>query len=86
MEEEKPKVPKTYLTKAYVKQLEKGLYGLFRNLEFEDDKGVREKVKEIGPIRLLREAKMPDEDKQVVLKTYDPIRQIEIGLVDVGTG
>lgn len=82
-DQDKPKAPKTYLSKAYLKHLEKNLYGLFRNLEIEDEHGNREKIKEIGPLKMLRKAKLPEEDKRVVLKTYEPATQEEIGLVEL---
>jgi hypothetical protein len=80
--DKKPKMPKTFLSPAYIKVLEKNLYGLFRNLEVEE-KGQREKLREIGPIKLLRKAKLPDEDKQVVIRTVDPKTGEAIGLVEV---
>lgn len=81
--------PKVWLTAAYVKMLEANLYGLFRDAVVEEKdprtgKVTREKTgKPIGPIRLLREAKLPDEDKRVVLKTVHPNTGKEIALVEV---
>lgn len=75
-EPSKAQVPRTFLSKAYLQEVEKGLYGLFRNLEMvevgKDGQEVREKVgKPIGPLRLLREARKGEESR-VVLRSHHP--------------
>jgi hypothetical protein len=81
LEEEKPKVARTWMSKAYLIQVEKNLYGLYRHLEQENpDTGLREKVgKPIGPIRLLRPAKGDD---QVVIRTVHPVTGQELSLCE----
>lgn len=84
---EKP-VKRTFLSKAYLRELEPGTFGLFRNLEVEEvdpktGQPVREKVgRPIGPIGLLREA-AKGEEAQVVLRTYHPTQNRPIELVKV---
>lgn len=67
--------PKVIAGSAYVKLLEKGLYGLFRDVYTEEQvEGAephREKMGSIGPISLLREMQKGEEG-QVVLKTSHP--------------
>lgn len=79
------KVPRTFMGKAYLQELERDLYGLFRNIEVEeigkDGKPVREKLKAIGPIRLLREARK-GEETQVVLRTFHPTENRPLDLVE----
>ena len=75
---EKKKVPRTFLSKAYIMELEKGLWGLYRDLLVETDvkdektgDQIREKVgKPLGPIGLLREMQKGEEE-HVVLRSYD---------------
>lgn len=76
-----------FMGKGYIMELEKGLFGLFRNVEVESvdkktGKSFREKIKAIGPISLLREAKA-DEMQRVVLRTIHPTTYKEIALVEV---
>lgn len=71
------KVVPTFAGKAYVMVLEKGLYGLYRDVfteEIDPSTGqpVREKMGSIGPIKLLREMQK-GEEQLVVLKTSHPL-------------
>ncbi len=75
---EKKDVPRTFLSKAYIVELEKGLWGLYRDVlvetnEFDKEgKPIREKVgKPLGPIGVLREMQKGEEEK-VILRSYDP--------------
>jgi hypothetical protein len=86
-EKKKLKMPRTFMSKAYIQELEKGLFGLYRNIEMEEPdpktgKPVREKIKAIGPIKLLREAQK-GEEKRVVLVTVHPVELRELALVEV---
>lgn len=73
-----------YLSKAYLKPVEKGLYGLFRDM-MEEDKTTKkaEILKQLGPTRLLREARNPEEEKAVVLRTFDSATHRELKLIEV---
>jgi hypothetical protein len=81
--------PKVWLSAAYLRILEPNVFGLYRDALVEEKdqrtgKVTREKTgKPIGPIRLLREAKMPEEDKVVVLRTVHPTTGKEIALVEI---
>lgn len=72
-----------FFSKAYLKEVERGLYGLFRDF-MEEDKttGKQEPLKNVGPTRLLREARTPEEEKAVVLKTVDA-KGNELKLIEV---
>ena len=49
--------PRVFLTPAYVREAEPGLYEMWRDVEVEED-GKREKFgKSVGPIMVLREAR-----------------------------
>lgn len=78
---------RTFLSKAYLKEVERGTFGLFRDLVFEEaDKKtgslIREKSgKPIGPIRLLREARKGEENR-VVMRTMHPKTGKAISLVE----
>lgn len=80
---EVPDVPRTFLSRAYLLQLEPGLYGLFRDVLQEDpESGRREKVgKPLGPIRLLRKKERPDET--TVIRTVHPSTGEDLDLVEV---
>ena len=87
MTKEKQKVPRTFLTAAYLQEVEKGVFGLFRNIEVEEPnertgKAVREKVKAVGPISLLREARKGEEEK-IVLHSFHPVSKRPIALVEL---
>ena len=69
MSDEK-KVPRTFMGKGYVVLLEKGLYGLYRDVLVQEG-DVREKAGSIGPIKLLREAQK-GEEALIVLRTSHP--------------
>lgn len=77
---------KVFLSKAYLTRLDKNTYGLFRNIEIEqqvNNKVVREKVgKPVGPISLLKK-KENNDTKPVVLRTICPLSNVEIKLVEV---
>lgn len=82
-------VNRTYLSKAFLKRLERKTYGLFRNLMMETDKQANvmgsmeaEIVKEIGPLKVLREAEK-GEETLVVLKTFDPVDHRELSLIEI---
>ena len=81
------KVPRTFLSPAYLKVIEDKTFGLFRSVtieEFDRTRGypVRVPAGEIGPIRVLREAE-PGEEARVVLKTFHPLTMKELSLVEV---
>jgi hypothetical protein len=51
------KVPRTFMTPAYVREIEPGLYEMWRDVEVEEN-GRREKHgRSIGPIMILRPAR-----------------------------
>lgn len=57
---QKDKVPRTFLSPAFLAEVEPKLFGLYRSIEVEEfdrQKGhpVREKIKNVGPIGLFRE-------------------------------
>lgn len=72
--ESKNKVPRTFLSPAFLVQVEPKLYGLYRSVEIEaikkDGTTYREKIKDIGPIALFREA---EGDEEVDMQTFHPI-------------
>jgi hypothetical protein len=78
---------KIFASAAFLKVLEKNLYGLYRSILVEldelgpDGKPIREKVKDVGPISLLREARKGEEDK-VVLRSHHPKEDRELALVE----
>ena len=81
-----PKV-RTFLGKAYLQILERNLYGIFRDVLVEEDdpktgKPVREKLKSLGPLKLLREAEK-GEEQRVVLRSHHPVENREISLVEL---
>lgn len=67
--------PKVIAGSGYVRLIEKGLYGLYRDVyteeEVEGGEPIKEKMGSIGPIRLLREMEK-GEEALVVLKTSHP--------------
>lgn len=67
--------PKVIAGSGYVREIEKGLYGLYRDVYTEEivegKDPVKEKMGSIGPIRLLREMEK-GEEAQVVLRTSHP--------------
>lgn len=80
---------RTFLEAAFLKRLERKTYGLFRNMVMETDEDdnvmgtkKREFIKELGPLKVLREAE-PGEEKFVVLKTIDPDTQKELSLIEI---
>ena len=82
-------INRTYLGKAFLKRLERKTYGLFRNLMMETDEPENvmggkkaEVIKELGPLKVLREAEK-GEEKEVVLRTIDPIDQRELSLIEI---
>jgi hypothetical protein len=75
------KVPRTFASQAYLRELDKGIFGLYRDVLVEDEKtGQREKAGKIGPISLLRPAK---EGENVVLRTVHPQTQELLELTEV---
>jgi hypothetical protein len=79
--------PKVFASPAFLKIMDKDVYGLFRSIiveEFNETTGktVREKVKDVGPISLLRELRK-GEDKKVVLRTHHPVDNRELSLVEL---
>jgi len=90
MEDEKPatKIPRTFMSKAWLKEEEPGVYQLYNNLLVEGtDPKTGEKVKEkVGkPFprgRPLREAKKGEEAK-VVVRTFHPTEMRPMELVEV---
>lgn len=59
-DEDIKKLPRTFMSPAYVLEREPGVYAMYRDIEIEEN-GVREKTgKKIGPMFLLREAKVTE--------------------------
>lgn len=81
-EENKPVIPRTFLGRAYLAEIEKGLYGLYRQMEMENpETGQREKCgKPLGPIRILRQK---EGDEPVHLRTVHPTTGQMLDLHDV---
>lgn len=88
MEEEKKIIPKTFLSKAWLKEEEPGVYRLYSNMLVEGtDPQTGEKFKEkIGkPFprgKFLREA-LKGEEARVVVRTFHPTEHREISLVEI---
>jgi hypothetical protein len=81
------KMPRTFMSPAFLKVIEKNTYGLYRSVEvetFDRKRGypVRESAGEIGPIRVLREMETGEEGL-VVLETFHPIEKRMMKLVEV---
>lgn len=83
--ESKPKVPKVFLSPAFLIEVEHKLFGLYRSIEVEefDRKNghvVREKIKNVGPIALFRECE--GDEKEDLLSFHPtekrPMRVIKI--------
>lgn len=77
--------PRVFASPAFLKALEKDLYGLFRSIETEEKDErtgavVREKVKDVGPLALFREAREGDE---VSMRTVHPVTARELKLTKV---
>jgi len=72
---------RTFLGSGYVKLLDRKTYGLFRALILEKN-GVREVIKELGPISLLREIEDGEDPRRVVLRTAAsdgrPLQLVEV--------
>lgn len=81
-EKEVPKLPRIYLSKAYLKEVELNLFGLFRDCMVEDpETGHSEKTgRTIGPIALLRPV---EKGEQATLRTVHPATGKELSLIDV---
>lgn len=60
---------KVFLSKAFLVEVEKKTYGLFRSVMIETPAGVREKVKDVGPIDILREI---EGQEQPDMETFHP--------------
>lgn len=84
--DQKSKIPRTFRTPRYLKILEKDTYGVFVDLVCETDRkdeagnAIREKLRTIGPIQVLRPARL-DEKENVVMRTVNPDTFQEIELV-----
>ena len=64
------RIPRTFMGPAYLLPMEKGLYGLYRDITVEDpETNEREKAGKIGPIKVLRKA---EGDEQIFLRTVHP--------------
>ena len=92
-DEKKPQNPlgdkRIFLEPAYLVEVEKGTYGLYRNVVmefFDKEKGkpVREKLKAVGPIGLFREAQNDEERRKPDMKTVHPVTQRELLLKNTG--
>lgn len=88
MPDEKKPIPRTFLSKAWLKEEEPGVYQLYNNLLVEGtDPKTGEKVKEkIGKAfprgRPLREAQKGEESR-VVVRTIHPSDMRELSLVEI---
>ncbi|MBV8068287.1 MAG: hypothetical protein JO270_00180 [Acidobacteriaceae bacterium] len=65
---------RVFMTRAYLKPIDKELYGLFRDVVEEDAAtGKREKLgKPIGPIKVLRKKRQTDPVEAVRVRTVHP--------------
>jgi len=85
-EKKEPKM-RSFLTPGYIKEIEPGLYGVFRNVEVEEKdartgRPVREKLQEFGPLgKPLREARKGEEER-VVLRSHHPTENRPLDLVE----
>ncbi len=84
---DKPAVPRTFASGAYLKIIDKNLYGLYRDILVETDQKdltghpLREKTgKSIGPIALLRRA---EKGEFVYLRTQHPTTGEQLDLTEV---
>lgn len=93
MPEEKKQNPlgdkRVFAGKAYLLEVEKGTYGLYRDIileYFDKEKGrpQREKLKSIGPIGLFREAQNDEERRKPDMKTVHPTTMRELLLKNIG--
>jgi hypothetical protein len=67
---EPPKIPRTFMSPGYVREVEPGTYALYRDILVEEN-GVKEKMgKPVGPLALLRPAR-PDEKEDFFTMTPD---------------
>jgi hypothetical protein len=56
--------PRTFMTPAYIREIEPGLYEMFRDVEIEEN-GKREKFgKSIGPIMVLRPMTLQEKNEK----------------------
>lgn len=77
---------RVFMTPAYIVVLERGTYGLYRDLVIEKSVSgtkVREKLKSIGPIGLFREREDGDDASSIALRTFHPTEGREISLVAI---
>ena len=87
MSEKKEPKMRTFLSAGFIKEIERGVYGIFRNVETEEvntstGHPVREKLKELGPLgKVLREARKGEEEK-VVLRSHHPNENRPLDLVE----
>ena len=93
MPEEKKQNPlgdkRIFLEAAYLTEVERGTYGLYRNLVvefFDKEKGrpVREKLKAVGPIGIFRECQGEEERRKPDMKTIHPTTGKELLLKNTG--
>jgi hypothetical protein len=82
-----PKVPRTFWSKAYLKEEDPGTFQLYRDVlvEGKDSSGaaVREKIGKPIPVgRPLREIQK-GEEARVIVRSFHPIDQRPIELVEV---
>jgi len=83
----KPKVPKTFWSKAYLVEEEKNTYILYRDFLVEgkgsDGNAVREKIGKPVPVgKPLREA-IKGEEQRVVVRTFHPTESRLMELVEI---
>jgi hypothetical protein len=76
---------RTFLTSAFLIEVEPGLFGLYRSIEQEEFdrkkmKPVREKLKNVGPIALFRECK---EGESIDMTTFHPVSKKPLSLTKV---
>jgi hypothetical protein len=83
---ESPKMPRTFASRAYLREVDPGTFLLFRSIEVETTDGGREKQAEIqvSPRPLRRFDPKTDDERQVVLKTVHPSTAEVLHLVEVG--
>ena len=70
-------IPRTFVSPAFLMEIDTGTYGLYRNIEMEID-GVREKIgNSIGPIGIFRKCQG---DEKPDLETFDQLNHLPLKL------
>ena len=89
MTDEKPtaKIPRTFWSKAYLREVEKGSYQLYRDMLVEgkgsDGQPVREKIGRPIPVGKVLREKQKGEEASVIVRSYDERTGRLLELVEV---